>query len=288
MAKKDLYVVCRNCGHYEKVNHTFFAKVIGGCMTGLGYWAWVTYLFAGTGFAMPICIAIMAGGAAMLAFADQIVGWINKAYPCPKCSKKSWIIANRNEIQQDKKIKQQEAIIKECNSLIQELERNSTNERLNVEGLKKEFYQAFDIAQKEIDIYVPNLGYSVFQTEFFKGKVFSALQRGCVIKIRCGHVDEADHAGREKLKQHIKKFVTDKRFHEFYKNRQLRFQLDDSHAKLLLVDNSYYLISSMNFLSNPGEDMMYKGELRHRWEELGEKSQNKTNLLAYRGEFFNF
>lgn len=27
-----------------------------------GFWAWAAYLFAGTGFAMPIVIAIIAGG----------------------------------------------------------------------------------------------------------------------------------------------------------------------------------------------------------------------------------
>lgn len=103
MANNDLYIVCKNCGHYEKVNHKLFAKILGGCIAGFGYWAWVSYLFAGTGLAMPICIAIMAGGVAMVAFAEQIVGWINKTYPCPKCGKKVWTIAKYNEIQQDKK-----------------------------------------------------------------------------------------------------------------------------------------------------------------------------------------
>ena len=288
MANNDLYIVCKNCGHYEKVNYKLFAKILGGCIAGFGYWAWVSYLFAGTGLAMPICIAIMAGGVAMVAFAEQIVGWINKTYPCPKCGKKVWTIAKYNEIQQDKKIKEQEAIIKECNSLIQELERNNNNERLNVNGLKREFHKAFEIAKKEIDIYVPKLGSYVFETESFKTELFAALQRGCIVKIRCGYVDETDYAGQAKLKQQIEKFVSDKRFSEFYKNGKLRFQLDDSHAKLLLVDNEYYLISSMNFLSNPGENMMYQGKLRHQWEELGEKSHNRTNLLAYRGEFFSF
>lgn len=288
MDKNGLYIVCKNCGHYEEVNSRLFAKIIGGAVAGFGYWAWVSFLFAGTGLAMPICIAIMAGGVAIIAFAEQIVGWINKMYACPKCGRKVWVTAKYNEIQQEEIIRKQEVIIKECNILIQELEKNANNERLNVEGLKKEFHKAFEIAKKEIDIYVPKLGYYVFETEMFKRELYEALNRGCIIKIRCGNIDETDYNGRTKLGARIETFVLDKRFADFYKNGKLRFQLDDSHAKLLLVDNDYYIISSMNFLSNPGEDMLYNGKVRQRWEELGEKSQNRTNLLAYRGEFFSF
>ena len=56
-----------------------------------GYWAWVTYFFAGTGFAMPIVIAIMTGGVALLAFQNEITEWIcNKNYKCSNCGHKHW------------------------------------------------------------------------------------------------------------------------------------------------------------------------------------------------------
>lgn len=36
----------------ETVNTKLFIKIIGGAMPLGGYWAWVTYFFAGTGFAI--------------------------------------------------------------------------------------------------------------------------------------------------------------------------------------------------------------------------------------------
>ena len=84
-------IQCRTCNYTEEVTVRLFVKIIGGVAVGGGFWAWVTYLFAGTGFALPICIAIISGGAAMLVFKDEIVKWLKDMYPCPKCGKeKSW------------------------------------------------------------------------------------------------------------------------------------------------------------------------------------------------------
>jgi hypothetical protein len=82
---------CRKCGHSEETSLGFFVKVIGGAMPIGGFWAWVTYLFAGTGFALPIVIAIITGGTAMLIFKDEIARWIiNRGYKCPKCGAVDW------------------------------------------------------------------------------------------------------------------------------------------------------------------------------------------------------
>jgi ribosomal protein S27AE len=84
-------IKCGKCGHIEETSLSFFVKIIGGALPFGGYWAWVTYLFAGTGFAMPIVIAIMAGGVTMLAFKDKIVEWIvNRGHKCPKCDAVQW------------------------------------------------------------------------------------------------------------------------------------------------------------------------------------------------------
>jgi hypothetical protein len=82
---------CLDCGHSEEVTADLFVKIIGGATTGFGFWAWVSFLFAGTGFAMAICIAIIAGGAAMLAYKDEIVDWlVNKGYKCDGCNGQNW------------------------------------------------------------------------------------------------------------------------------------------------------------------------------------------------------
>ncbi len=84
-------IKCCSCGHSEKKSLRFFVRLIGGAMPVGGFWAWVTYLFAGTGLAMPIVIAIIVGGTAILVFQNEIVQWIVKrGYACPKCGGKNW------------------------------------------------------------------------------------------------------------------------------------------------------------------------------------------------------
>ncbi|MGL2617109.1 hypothetical protein ACQJ54_00575 [Helicobacter pylori] len=62
------YLKCKSCGHKEKTSLKFFVRVIGAALPARGVAAWTTYLFAGTGFALPICAAIITGGVAILAF----------------------------------------------------------------------------------------------------------------------------------------------------------------------------------------------------------------------------
>lgn len=79
------------CRHEEKATVELFVKIIGGALPAGGFAAWVTYLFAGTGFALEIVVAIIAGGVAMLIFKDEIVTWIvNRGYKCPKCGSVNW------------------------------------------------------------------------------------------------------------------------------------------------------------------------------------------------------
>ncbi|WP_216641039.1 hypothetical protein [Aeromonas sobria] len=84
-------IKCLDCGHSEEVTGDLFVKIIGGATAGFGFWAWTSFLFAGTGFAMVICIAIIGGGAAMLAYKDEILDWlVNKGYECDGCGSQKW------------------------------------------------------------------------------------------------------------------------------------------------------------------------------------------------------
>lgn len=83
-------LVCKHCGHKETVNKKFFVKALGGAVAGFGFWAWVAFIFAGTGFALPICIAIVTGGVALAAFSDEIAEWASKKFSCPNCGEKNW------------------------------------------------------------------------------------------------------------------------------------------------------------------------------------------------------
>lgn len=84
-------LVCKDCGHREKVNLKFVVKVIGGAVVGTGSVAWVTYAFAGTGFAPALCAALVAGGVGLAAFSNEIAEWVKKKYDCPKCKRRNWV-----------------------------------------------------------------------------------------------------------------------------------------------------------------------------------------------------
>ncbi|UOS69902.1 hypothetical protein [Helicobacter pylori] len=75
------YLKCKSCRHKEETSLKFFVRVIGAVLPARGVVAWTTYLFVGTGFALPICVAIITGGVAILTFQDEIIesGWPIKA-----------------------------------------------------------------------------------------------------------------------------------------------------------------------------------------------------------------
>ena len=81
---------CKKCSHSEETNIDFFVKVIGGTAPVGGFWAWVTYFFAGTGFAAAICTAMVVGGVGLLVFKNEVVEFISNKYACPKCGAHAW------------------------------------------------------------------------------------------------------------------------------------------------------------------------------------------------------
>ena len=89
-----MVIKCNNCSYKEALNKRFFFKLLGGGMVGFGFWAWVAYIFAGTGFALPICIAIVVGGAATAAFSNEIAEWVSTIYECPRCKQKNWSVVD--------------------------------------------------------------------------------------------------------------------------------------------------------------------------------------------------
>ena len=54
-------------------------------------------LNAGTGLALPICIALVTGGSAIMAYSNEISVWISKRYECPGCGQKNWYVVEERE-----------------------------------------------------------------------------------------------------------------------------------------------------------------------------------------------
>lgn len=92
------YIRCNNCGYHEEVNKKLFTKILGGAVAGFGFWAWVSFFFAGCGFALPLCIAIVTGGVAIAAYAKEIGDWLSKKYECPGCKHKDWTVLTGKEL----------------------------------------------------------------------------------------------------------------------------------------------------------------------------------------------
>lgn len=139
---------CLECGHSEVVSVDLFVKILGGATAGFGFWAWVSFLFAGTGFALPICIAIAAGGTGMLILKDPIVKWIvNKGYECEKCGGKKWSAVSS---EMEKEIDEKEAKISILENESKELKKDLTDkEKEVVEYIKK---QDSSFSLKDVDV----------------------------------------------------------------------------------------------------------------------------------------
>jgi hypothetical protein len=88
----EMYMKCKICSHRETLDKRFFLKIVGGAVAGFGFWAWVSFLFAGTGLALPICIAIVAGGVGIAAYSNEIAEWVSARYDCPHCGARNWSV----------------------------------------------------------------------------------------------------------------------------------------------------------------------------------------------------
>lgn len=181
--------------------------------------------------------------------------------------------------------------LRKCNS-----GREKSNQILDVKGLTEAFHKGINEAAVEIDIRSPSLG-SEFKSDFFKSELASALNRGCIVKIDYGFYDEERNMkykqtgsgnGQTKnavqeYRESINEYKRDDRFAPYIASKKLLFNFSDSHGKLFIVDDDYYILSSMNMLSNRGT--RYKGKT---WEEIGELSTDVDNLHQYRETYFSF
>jgi hypothetical protein len=135
-----LRIKCLDCGFSEEVNLDLFVKILGGATAGFGFWAWTSFLFAGTGFAMVICVAIISGGAAMLAYKSEIIDWIaNEGYECIGCGKQRWT-AISPEMEKEMATQERYQRKKEAESLLQ-TKIDSAERSLKTKGIEFENIQ---------------------------------------------------------------------------------------------------------------------------------------------------
>ncbi len=111
--KEKVYLQCKHCGHCEEINLELFVKILGGATVGFGAVAWPTFLFAGTGFAMPLCLAIIAGGTAIASYSKELTEWFSKKYECKNCGSNKWETVTEKELVLKEVLKEKELIIQQ-------------------------------------------------------------------------------------------------------------------------------------------------------------------------------
>ena len=165
---------------------------------------------------------------------------------------------------------------------------------LNEKEILNEFENAFKTACNEIDIAVPWLG--KYASTEFPNLMESCLKRNVKIKIRYGLKDEKKDKGysdsklREKIANKESYLTTfewsvkniidlHKRFDKKYPGKFISCR-SHAHTKLMMVDNKYYIIGSLNFLSHP--------RVGSGWGELAEKSENASMIKSLYNSHFSF
>lgn len=159
------------------------------------------------------------------------------------------------------------------------------NEAANIpienKAIRRQFDKAINEAKTEIDILSPWVTETVVNKSFIE-KMRRLLERGVIIKIAYGIGSNSENAGSREERSEK---VIDKLHREFHQwsGKSFITKRGDSHGKLFLCDDKYYVIASFNFLSFDGN---YKG--KDKRGEIGEYSENQKILEEYRLHYFNF
>ncbi len=140
------------------------------------------------------------------------------------------------------------------------------------------FDRALNETQEELDILSPWMSYSVVNNRFYK-KIERLLEAGVVVKILYGIQEWSKGNGVDQKTKDVAKDMEQR----FSKYRNFHMEETNSHGKMLLCDNRFYLMASYNFLSFAGD---YRRA--HTRGETGICSENVRNIEELRGEYFMF
>lgn len=157
---------------------------------------------------------------------------------------------------------------------------------LENEEIRHALLNSFTTAQETLYIISPWISGWVMDP-FMDALMTSTLKRGVSIKILYGI---GNLNGSDTLKEFDKKRndSTDY-FAEKLKNKYKKYgtnfsmQRGNTHGKLLICDETYYIIGSYNFLSFDGD--YSTADVRH---EMGDYSENRKQIAYYKKRYFDF
>ena len=105
------------------------------------------------------------------------------------------------------------------------------------------------------------------------------LENGVVVKILYGIKERSKGKGIDSETRDIAAMLEER----FSKYRNFHMEETNSHGKMLLCDNRFYLMTSYNFLSFAGNYNQ-----AHTRGETGIRSENERNIEELREEYFMF
>ena len=154
----------------------------------------------------------------------------------------------------------------------------SDNKIIKDSQIRSWFDRALNETQEELDILSPWMAPRVVNEAFYK-KVERLLEKGVVVKILYG-IKERSRGKRIDQETLDVAAVMAERFSKY---RNFHIEETNSHGKMLLCDNRFYLMTSYNFLSFSGD---YKQAYTRG--ETGICSTNERNIEELRAEYFMF
>lgn len=125
-------------------------------------------------------------------------------------------------------------------------------------------------AKEEVDIMSPWINNNIVNS-VFEDRLDMLVRKGGKLKVVYGIGNKGDDPKQKRAEKILN------RLQQKYGSQYIKYKYFSSHSKLIICDDRYYIITSCNPLSNDGM----------RWEEIGEISTNKENLLAYRKKYFS-
>ena len=156
---------------------------------------------------------------------------------------------------------------------------SQTNKLLKNDEIRKVLVNTFKEAKQEINIISPWANYTVMNS--LKNHIRDAIERGVAIKIiyGIGNFNSSNQKDGDKRNTLTEKILMEYA-KEFSSSNRFRIYKGNTHIKLLICDNKYYVQGSYNFLSFDGK---YTEDVRSElalYSESGSEIQELKKLFS--------
>ena len=200
------------------------------------------------------------------------------------------VLSQQKTIDNSKEIEKLRLTIKENKEQYEkEIQRISDNHNVIIQNheIRTKFNEALLSAETELDIISPWITSRVVD-DMMIDKFHRLLKKGVKIKILYGIGLEQGSTSKKELNDYRNKKskeMADKLSNEFKRYKGFSIKRGNTHQKIVLCDDKFYINSSFNYLSFLGEYTESDEDIR---TESGECSTDKVLINEYRNRYFSF